>query len=185
MIGMRNIRPLLFSGVAVIGFAMICPFRFGIAVGDSMEPTLHSGQPFLFTQFRPGILGASLKRGDVVVVKAGDRTMIKRVFALGHDQFWTFRSSRDTETFTPISMEMPIEHWRRRYPDFQYRQEHVPPGHVFLVGDNVSSFDSREFGAIAQKQIRGVVHWPSGDTGPPADSITVRYSLPPRPGEPA
>lgn len=48
----------------------------------------------------------------------------------------------------------------QRGQDRLYFEGIVPPGHVFLMGDNwAESYDSREFGAVPFSSLRGKVRW--------------------------
>jgi signal peptidase I len=109
--------------------------------GTSMLPALRPGDKVLVRRGRSG-----LRPGRIVVVTRPDpmtgwkesppagrnlvstRWSIKRIAALGGDP----------------------------YPRQVYRQGTVPPGHVFLLGDNSPSIDSKQMGPCPTSQILGV-----------------------------
>ena len=59
--------------------AWLSPVRLGVVVGRSMQPTLSPGQ--LFVEIRETPSAGALRRGDVVLLRVGDDTCVKRVFA--------------------------------------------------------------------------------------------------------
>ncbi len=97
---------------------------FVTVVGSSMEPTLNPGDRVLAVRRR---VARPLRVGDIVVLKADDRNLIKRLAATG-------------------GMEVPAEPGRT-----------VTPGSLWLLGDGRESFDSRHFGAVADDEVIGLV----------------------------
>jgi signal peptidase I len=158
----RIARPCLLGG-AVLLAASLSPWRFGIAVGSSMDPTLASGQPFLYDR---GYYGPHpLLKGDVIVLNIGGETWVKRVYAGPGAQFWAFRE-RDgravrTSPVRPADRERFSTLGRRWKRGSQLTSELVRitlgPNQVFLMGDGAYSFDSREWGPVPADQVLGRV----------------------------
>src|SRR5438128_1167484 len=102
----RAARLALF-GSAVAGAAWLCPVRPGLVVGHSMEPSLQPWQLFFYNRRAPR--PDSIRRGDVVLVRVGGQTCVKRVFALGGDTFWEGGLKHCPRTdFRPIRFGVPI-----------------------------------------------------------------------------
>lgn len=128
-----------FSQVIRFGaFAYVIQQHVGnstLAVGASMEPTLHSRGDVLVAEYVRGrLFGRKLRRGDMVVaIKPTDsRTrVVKRVQAVAGDLIYGKR---------------------------------VQMNHVWLAGDNTNcSTDSRHYGAVPCALIQGTVYmrvWP-------------------------
>lgn len=135
----------------------------------SMEPTLHcSGSPGC-ERLRPDQVLVervdswlrSMHVGDVVVAKVGgrkgcsaDRVVIKRIVAVGgervamHEGLLYVDGRPQREPYVPARARGASE----------LRSRRVPPGDVFLLGDNRSaSCDSRSFGPVPRKAIIGRV----------------------------
>jgi len=113
---------------------------FPVAVeGDSMAPTLAAGDYLVATAARPG----SVRRGTLVVVAHPDRPdyeLIKRVAGVPGDTIGETESRM------------------------------LGAGEFWVLGDDSSkSTDSRSFGPVAHRAIRGVVrlrYWPLSRAGP-------------------
>ncbi len=110
-------------------------FQTVVVEGRSMEPNFHSGERLLVT--RAFWLFGEPNRDDVVVIRDNEGPhagfLIKRVVALPGD--WVPGS------LAPGRMPMM-----------------VPPGHVFVLGDNLAeSDDSRRFGPVPVVRILGKV----------------------------
>jgi len=145
--------------------------------GPSMETTLYSNDRVLVNKLSYRLHG--VHRGDVVVFDRITRNgnevahddLIKRVVALSGETIEIrncavyidgsvlqepYLPSRDTDLPTPQE--------QCRVGDM--RRVTVPPGHVFVMGDNrPESFDSRSFGSIPESLIVGrafAVVWPVG-----------------------
>ncbi|MEV8371447.1 S26 family signal peptidase [Kribbella sp. NPDC056861] len=99
-------------------------FLFVTVVGNSMEPTLDPGDRVFALRRR---VARPLRVGDIVVLKAEGRNLIKRLAATG-------------------GMPVPAD------PD-----QVVPAGSLWLLGDGEQSFDSRHFGAVADDEVIGLV----------------------------
>ena len=144
---------LLFILLAV---ALFIVFRFviGIAVvgGDSMAPTLSDGELVVYLRIVP-----EYRPGDVVSMRvpSGDY-YVKRVAAVGGDVI----DLRDGSVFIN-GLEADDPHAEGEtaeetgsviYP-YSVRQ-----GNVFVLGDNREvSVDSRTFGEVNRRQIRGKI----------------------------
>lgn len=112
-----------------------------------MAPTYASGA-VLWT--RP--VDRPLQRGDVVIADTPEGRVIKRVALLPGDRRLQFFDGSCWQDVT--TMGRPATPAGRRL----MRTLLVPPGTVFLLGDNVDySIDSRSFGPISTANVRRFV----------------------------
>ncbi len=175
----RRSGRLAVYGGALAGIAAVMPVRLGVVTGDSMTPTLRDGQPFLYAAAgsRP-----APRVDEVVLVRLGGETCIKRVFALPGEEYHLMCSGGPQKDIAPGLLERgaDLAGWRRRYPALRFVSRRVPPGHVFLLGDNISSVDSRQLGPVALDQVVGRV---VSRVGPPptGENAVVWTAPPPRP----
>ncbi len=128
----------LFVLLIIFGlFALIFAANFRVVVidGHSMEPTYRHGERVLMT-WNYWLFGP-IRKGDVVVIELpGGTRLIKRVVAMEGE-------------------EVPRQYWG---PAIWRMGPRVPPGHVYVVGDNLSySEDSRQYGAFPISQVRGKI----------------------------
>ena len=147
---------LMAVGAALLAVVHLSPVRMGVVVGGSMEPALKPGQLFLYDRHppRPG----TLRAGDLVLVHLRGETCLKRVFALGGERFWAIcaRGPRPT-ILTPLRGRASMERWRKRFPALVFRESRVPRGMLFVMGDNVTSYDSRQLGPVPMTEVEGRV----------------------------
>ena len=140
---------------ALIILVLVFTFVFRIVgvKGDSMRETLHNNDRLIISHFM-----YEPEQGDIVVVELPelfDTPIIKRVIATGgqtvnieEDGTVTVDGKALDESYTnaftePKEMQFPIT---------------VPEGDVFVMGDNrTNSTDSRDFGAVDEKNILGKV----------------------------
>ena len=135
------------------------PFRPGVVVGESMSPTLHSGQVFLAAQVRDP---ATIHHGDVVLVAVGAQTFVKRVYALGGERVWAIRSDGIDAAFDRVidpSEVAALQDLTRRHRGLgEVVELVVPDDTVFVLGDaTYNSIDSRHFGPIPFDAVKGKV----------------------------
>jgi signal peptidase I len=140
---------------------------------ESMWPTLLIGDHILVNKFIYGVrvpftdkrwpVFVSPRRGDVIVfVYPEDRTkdFIKRVVAIGGD---TIEIRNKRVILNGQEVPDPHAHYSSNvtYPgDMNPRDnrtpEKVPPGHLFVMGDNRdSSHDSRFWGFVPVEDVKG------------------------------
>lgn len=155
--------------LAMVLFFLIRTFLFApfIVDGESMAPTLHSGERLIVTKIV--YLWGEPKRGDIIVFHATKtRDYIKRVIALPGETV----EIRDDRLFID-GKEVPepyLEEYRRKTQEAglklteDYGPATVPEGAYFVLGDNRrNSQDSRMIGTISKDQIVGradIVFWP-------------------------
>jgi len=158
-----RVQQVLAGGVCLLGAATVLPWRPGVVVGHSMEPTLRHGT--LFCYDRSYYRDHPLRSGEVVVVRHGGEVWIKRVYAAEGADFWTLRyGSNELTRHDPIRAAQVgyfIQGTARlralhRF-DFRTVRLRVPAGCVFLVGDGANSEDSRVFGPIGTEEVLGRV----------------------------
>jgi len=152
-------RTVVFLCMCLAIVLLSAPVRPGIVLGESMAPAFHSGQVFLASRVRDP---SALEPGDVVLVNVGGQVYLKRVHALGGETIWGLRSPQSGSL---LDRMVP----RREVPALleivgRYRglgelvEVRVPPRHVFVLGDSRSnSYDSRHFGPVPDKAVRGKV----------------------------
>lgn len=125
--------------------------------GDSMEPTLHSGELVLYTR-----LYSNYKRGDVVSVRIpSGEYYVKRVIGIPGDTI----EIKDGQVYLNgklqeeayIQGETFEQEGVVRYPLT------VQEGQIFVMGDNREiSMDSRSFGVVGGRQIKGKLLFRAG-----------------------
>jgi signal peptidase I len=129
-----------FGLLVVLGFAVFFQREFVTVqvTGQSMEPAFRNGERLLASSAY-WLVGPIRKHDVVVAQRKGEREhLIKRVaFLPGETVPWQF-----------IPEDWPFEGGEFR----------VPPGHYFLLGDNLAaSEDSRKFGPVPFAEIQGKV----------------------------
>jgi signal peptidase I len=161
--------------IVIVGAVLVAVLLRAFAIqafyipSASMEPTLEIGDRVLVNKLTYRI--REPERGDVVVFERPPNAiggtvdeLIKRVIGLPGDSI----EAHDGQVF--IDDEPIEEPWlpdRTFTPDFA--EAVVPPGHVFVLGDNRgNSQASNQFGPIDNDLIIGrafVIVWPPGRWG--------------------
>lgn len=132
------------------------PIRMGVVVGDSMAPTYNAGDKFLMSRVRraPGY-------GEVVVFERAGELYLKRVWATAGQEIWAVRwkNGQGSPDLLLSSDQAPgMRAFLRRHPGIGVlTHTTVPKQHIYVVGDGVTSEDSRTFGSIPLTALRGVV----------------------------
>lgn len=142
----KLIRFIIYIGISL---AVLLSFRTAKVVGNSMHPTLKSGDLLLLRTF------GSVEYGDIIAVYSSelDKVLCKRVVALGGDDI------KITSNEIYINQILISERYVRNKnwcPDDYLLEVTVPHNSVFVLGDNrVSSVDSRAFGCLPTSAILG------------------------------
>jgi signal peptidase I len=153
-------RLVLAAALAALGmFHLFCPWQIGVVSGASMEPSFRSHQIILID--RHYYRHHPLRRGDVIILRQDDAVLIKRVYGLGGDSFWTLFNADDGDLYREIIPPARLERMRRLLPlmpSYRLSRIKVPPGTVYVVGDNTTaSVDSRTFGPVPLSAVLGRV----------------------------
>lgn len=123
------------------------PFRLGIVLGHSMEPTLNNTDLFLLEVKK--VSPQDLKVGDVIAVKVDGLILVKRVYALPGQKVKKVPGRGDN-----------LYYWLSPWWLSKNTYE-VPEGHILVIGDNLDdSMDSRDFGPIPLEDVVGKVILP-------------------------
>jgi signal peptidase I len=140
-----------------------------------MSPTYRNGQLYVFD--RSYYRTHPVKRGDVVVLRHGGNSYIKRVLAGPGDSVYLLQTPGHIQQ--DLVMDFQLAKLRRVvsrpvYRDMQrLARKVVPAGHCLVVGDHLqTSVDSRHFGVIPLGEIIGRA---AGD--PPAAASLARVAL--------
>ena len=121
-------------------------FAINIVDGESMMSTLHHGQIVLGSSIK------SLKRGDVVVAKSGDKLVIKRIVGLP-GEIVEYRNG-GLYIDNKLLEEDYIEEGRDANSKQQAWYYEVPEDYYLILGDNRdNSYDGRYYGPIPKEEI--------------------------------
>ncbi len=145
--------------LAVVIAVLIKTFIFNTTyvLGNSMYPTLHEKDRLFANKI--SLYFSSPSRGDVVVLKAPDnpsKDYIKRVIGLDGD----IVEIKDGKVY--VNGELLKEDYIEKDSFTHIYGEsywEVPKGQVFVLGDNRdegASKDSRYFGCVSLKSIKGI-----------------------------
>lgn len=132
--------------------------------GLSMEPHIASGEIVLINTMAYRLHGPA--RGDIIAFHHDGptpETFIKRIIGLPGDRIAIVRG----RVFVNGA---PLDEPYVQYPDRRsYAQLTVPPGSLYVLGDNrADSEDSRVFGFVPKSQVLGHALagiWPIGHLG--------------------
>lgn len=160
-------------GIGIILFVFLRTFLLSnyIVEGESMMPTLQNGNLLMVNKVSLHI--GDIQRFDIVVFRTeSEEHYVKRVIGLPGDKV---EYIDDVLYINDFQVDEPFlsPHKTKLIGgnltgDFSLEeitgQKHVPPGHIFVIGDNrLGSWDSRHYGFIKIDQIVGVVnlrYWP-------------------------
>lgn len=142
----RKRRQVLLAAAGVILLLfLLTEFRLVVVHGDSMLPTYRNGQTVLVNQL--SIFGRRWKRGDVVLVRANNEVLIKRIYRLSGETMTIAESARF------LGVKEFFEPTKDKNAPFK-----VPDGYVVVLGDNTAvSDDSRAFGPVKMSDVLGAV----------------------------
>jgi len=127
-------------------------FSASIVEGESMEPTLESGNRIIFNKLI--YLISEPKRGDVVIIEQGDKNYVKRVIGLPEETL-EVRNHVIYIDNQPLEENFIPEQYVNRTAN--YGPVSIPADSYFVMGDNRGlSKDSRNgLGFIHKKNIIG------------------------------
>lgn len=145
----------LAGAIAAVMLILVFLFRVVTVDGQSMVPTLQDGDRLILTDAT-----VRYERGEIVVIsRANDDPLVKRVIAVGGDTIdlrdgsvWLNGTVLDEPYLDQETFDVSPEP-----PDFPLT---VPHGYVFVMGDNRgNSLDSRsyEVGLVDTHRILGKV----------------------------
>jgi signal peptidase I len=153
----RSASVLAIAVLLGIGIALAVN-RLGVhasrVLSSSMSPTIHRGD-WIVTRDVDGADRKSIDRRDIVLFRFPLGTAgraVKRVVAVAGDRVAISRYRVVVDGRVIPTAGAPSDDAARR------RVETVPPGHVFLLGDNSPvSIDSRSLGPLPETEIVGRV----------------------------
>ncbi|RYG33039.1 signal peptidase I [bacterium] len=132
---------ILLIATVIGGVGAVSPVKPVVFVGPSMSPTYENREVVWATKDV-----GQLERGDVVVVDTPEGTIVKRIGMLPGDGYW--EKWRFGKWISTVAMAKNQHKGQERFVT-------IPPGQVFLIGDNaIKSVDSREFGTVPMADIR-------------------------------
>ena len=160
---MKLRRKILWVVLVVIALTAVAyqfqPYRVFSVHGDSMFPTLKNGDWMLVDT--AAYRFASVRNGDVVVLRHGDTIYVKRVVAVPGDEILMVRSPEASAVLIPLRMVIPAIELCRNHTETRLERLIIADDEFYATGDNrTASFDSRDFGPIPRNEIIGRVVMP-------------------------
>lgn len=132
--------------VIVLCISRAQAFGYYYVVGESMMPTLTDGQNLF------GSTIANYKRGDIVIIKLEETTLVKRIIGLPGE---TIESKNGNIYINNVLLEEDyIEESRNQVSSQNEWKVELDDNEYFCMGDNRDhSADSRYFGAFTKEQL--------------------------------
>ncbi|MBI3948824.1 MAG: signal peptidase I [Armatimonadetes bacterium] len=155
----RGVRPgLLWVLGALLALWIWCPYKLSVVLGDSMTPTLRSGQVILID--RGYYRSHPVQRGDIIAFRQGGMVQVKRIHGLPGDHVWEVRSRDGESVFLADPGE--LERTRRAIApqgaEMKLVATRVPEGRIYVIGDGGNaSYDSRYYGPVPRQSLLGRV----------------------------
>ena len=149
----------LVFAIMLILVVFVFAFRIVGVVGDSMNPTLQSGEWLAIKA-----INTTINRGDIVIVTQPNdinEPLVKRVIAVGGDIIDIDFDKGEVKVNNEVLDEPYIADLTHRRGDFAGPVT-IPEGYVFVMGDNRNdSLDSRfnSVGLIDERYILGVAEF--------------------------
>ena len=149
---MKSTEKRIFLILTIIILISLFSIRSYYVVEDSMYPTIKEGNRVITLNF--GIINSFLPKRNMIIVFTDptneDRNLIKRVVATEGDIIF-FQEDTILVNGKTIPMKVNIK-------NTEVEEIEMPPNKMFVIGDNPSySIDSRDFGFIEEKDIKGFV----------------------------
>jgi signal peptidase I len=126
-----------------------------IVEGNSMLPTFFNGQ----TVFEASdyYKNHTPQRNDIAEIKIDpERPYIKRIAAIPGDTF-TLRGTRLYLDNSSANLVIDLKSSSRSYHQIVGNSNIIPPWAVFVIGDNLNSWDSRDYGLVEVSQLLGKI----------------------------
>jgi signal peptidase I len=134
----RIVRILLESAFALTVLSLQ-PYRPLVFTGNSMAPT-YANRELVLASTDVG----QVSRGDIVVITKDKKSIVKRVAYVEGDAIHYYYISGEWQCGLETTFDLKVLNEK-----FPHRQVRIPPGFVFVLGDNyVESQDSRVFGLV-------------------------------------
>jgi signal peptidase I len=149
-----KIITLLVASIIVVQ-ALAKPYH---VPGDCMEPAIKDGQHIFVNRVSPYLRQHQV--GDIIAFKHEGKDWVSRVVALETDTIEITEGSVVVNggAIQDAGIHRSWSNWRYGAYAIE-KQVQVPPGHVFVLSDNLSAQhdDSRVFGPISKESIIGLV----------------------------
>ena len=140
--------------ILLIAVFVILRLAVGISFvkGDSMEPTLYDGELVFYRRISFGY-----KPGDVVSVRIpSGEYYLKRIIAVAGDTV-EIRDGKVYRNGTPLEEPYAVGETLEQEGAVRYPIT-LQEGQLFVMGDNrAQSMDSRSFGVVGTRQIKGKI----------------------------
>ena len=149
----------LVFAIVLILVVFVFVFRIVGVVGDSMNPTLESGEWLAIKA-----INTTINKGDIVIVTQPNdinEPLVKRVIAVGGDTIDIDFNRGEVKVNNEILDEPYIKDLTHKQGDFNGPIT-IPEGYIFVMGDNRNdSLDSRfdSVGLIDERYVLGVAEF--------------------------
>ena len=165
----RDYAVILTTVFLIIKIIQIFIFQLFIVDGQSMEPTLHTGNFLIVDKWSNVGIVDNIKRGEVIVFKynntssdafANGKFLVKRVLAVPGDRIVLNGSDNNIRIITASGETISPNETEIKYKSKLYPATNIllSKDEYFVMGDNRdNSYDSRYFGPIKKSNISGVV----------------------------